>query len=126
MKNTSLLLALGFTVMQSFGKPVPSRHKLLNTKNDGWHSLFDGKSLKGWHGFNKKGEVKDWTVIDGALVCLGPPADGSGGDIVSDKEYANFELSWSWKIEAGSNSGVMYHVVETPKHHGTYETGPEY
>lgn len=40
-----------------------------------WTSLFDGKSLSGWHGFNKSGEVKNWTVEDGALVCLGAAKD---------------------------------------------------
>ncbi|GAO43245.1 3-keto-disaccharide hydrolase [Flavihumibacter petaseus] len=89
-------------------------------------TLFDGKSLAGWHGFNKTGEVKNWEIEDGALVCLGAAKGDSGGDIVTDKEYTNFELSWDWKITKGGNSGVMYHVVETAKYHAPYETGPEY
>jgi hypothetical protein len=40
----------------------------------------------------------------------------TGGDIVSDKQYSNFELAWEWKIDKGSNSGVLYHVVEEPKY----------
>jgi hypothetical protein len=89
-------------------------------------SIFDGKSLAGWHGYNKKGEVKNWIIEDGALVCLGAAKGDTGGDIVSDNEYENFELSWEWKINKGGNSGVMYHVVEDPKYKGPYETGPEY
>lgn len=89
-------------------------------------SLFDGESLAGWHGYNKTGEVTNWTIIDSALVCLGAAEGDTGGDIVSDKEYENFELSWDWKIDQGGNSGVMYHVVEDPKYKGPYETGPEY
>jgi hypothetical protein len=89
-------------------------------------SLFDGKSFNGWHGFNKTGEIKNWTIEDGAMVCLGAAADAHGGDIVSDKEYENFELSWDWKISKGGNSGVMYHVVEDKKYQAPYETGPEY
>lgn len=89
-------------------------------------SLFDGKTLKGWHGYNKTGEVKNWTIIDGALVCLGASAEHAGGDLVSDGEYENFELSWDWKIDKGGNSGVMYHVTEDPKYKAPYETGPEY
>lgn len=88
--------------------------------------LFDGKSLAGWHGFNKTGEVKNWTIEDGALVCLGAAKDAHGGDLVSDKKYSNFELSWDWKVDKGSNSGVMYHVVEDQKYKSPYETGPEY
>jgi hypothetical protein len=89
-------------------------------------SLFDGKSLSGWHGFNKTGEVKNWAIEDGAMVCLGAAKDAAGGDIVSDKQYENFELNWEWKISKEGNSGLMYHVVENAKYKAPYETGPEY
>jgi hypothetical protein len=89
-------------------------------------SIFDGKSLAGWHGFNHKGEVKNWAIEEGALVCLGAAKDAHGGDLVSDKEYENFELSWDWKITKEGNSGVMYHVIEDAKYKAPYETGPEY
>ena len=89
-------------------------------------SLFDGKTLNGWHGYNKTGEIKNWAIEDGAMVCLGAAKDAAGGDIVSDKQYENFELNWEWKISKGGNSGVMYHVVEGTKYKSPYETGPEY
>jgi len=89
-------------------------------------TLFNGKDLAGWHGYNKTGEVKNWTVEDGALVCHGAAHGDTGGDLVTDKNYDNFELSWDWKIGKGGNSGVMYHVVEDPKYSGPYMTGPEY
>ncbi len=93
----------------------------------GWVSLFDGKSLAGWHGFNRQGEpVKNWDIEDGALTCLGAAKDAHGGDIVSDGAYDNFILTWDWKVNKGSNSGVMYHVVEGSKYKAPYETGPEY
>jgi hypothetical protein len=91
-----------------------------------WIALFDGKSLAGWHGYNKTGEVTNWAVQDGALVCLGAAKDAHGGDIVTDQKFDNFELTWDWKVDKGSNSGVMYHVVEGPKYKAPYETGPEY
>lgn len=88
--------------------------------------LFDGKTFSGWHAFNKTGTIQNWAIEDGAMVCLGAAKDAHGGDIVSDKEYENFELSWQWKATNGGNSGVMYHVVESPKYQAPYETGPEY
>lgn len=92
-----------------------------------WVSLFDGKTQNGWHGFNKPaGAMKNWTIEDSALICLGAAADAHGGDIVSDKEYENFELAWEWKVTKGANSGVMYHVVEAQQYQAPYETGPEY
>ena len=89
-------------------------------------SLFDGKTLAGWHGFNKTGKIENWAIEDSAMVCLGAAKDAAGGDIVSDMEYENFDLSWQWKVTKGGNSGVMYHVLESPKYKAPYETGPEY
>ena len=60
------------------------------------------------------------------MVCLGAAPDAHGGDIVSDNEYENFELSWEWKVTKGGNSGVMYHVIENSAYQAPYETGPEY
>jgi hypothetical protein len=103
--------------------PEPEKHPS-NKKN--WITLFDGKSLQGWHGYNKTGEVENWIVADGALVCLGAANGLSGGDLVTNQHFANFELTWEWKIDKGSNSGVFYHVVENPKYKKPSETGPEY
>ncbi len=97
-----------------------------NDNQEEWIVLFDGKTLNGWHGFNNTGKITNWTIEDGALVCLGAAKDASGGDIVTDQKFDNFELVWEWKVDKGSNSGVMYHVVEDPKYKAPYETGPEY
>lgn len=91
-----------------------------------WVALFDGKTFNGWHGFNKTGEIKNWMIEDSALICLGAAKDAHEGDILTDKSYENFELTWSWKVTKGANSGVMYHVVEDKKYNAPYETGPEY
>jgi hypothetical protein len=91
-----------------------------------WISLFDGKTLTGWHGYNKTGAITNWAIEDGAMVCLGAAPDAHGGDIVTNEAYGNFELRWQWKMTKEGNSGVMYHVLEGAKYHAPYETGPEY
>ncbi|QNL49134.1 DUF1080 domain-containing protein [Olivibacter sp. SDN3] len=92
-----------------------------------WIDLFDGESLTGWHGYNKTESVNNWEVQDGALACTGKGnKEDFGGDLVSDREFGNFELEWEWKIAKEGNSGVMYHVVEEAKYKAPYETGPEY
>lgn len=130
-----LLLIISITSCNNSGDKSPATNDtaMANSINKteaaqtAWVSLFDGKSQNGWHGFNKPaGEIKNWTIEDSALVCLGAAKDAHGGDIVSDKEYENFEFSWEWKVTKGANSGVMYHVVEDPKYQAPYETGPEY
>lgn len=92
---------------------------------DDWVSLFDGKSLQGWHGFNQADEVGNWVVEDSLLTFLGR-ADNSRVDLVTDAEFDNFEVEWEWKISEGGNSGLMYHVVEDVKYKAPHETGPEY
>lgn len=111
--------ALSFTIDKgATSASVPPKHK--------WVRLFDGKTLNGWHGYNKPGTVKNWKIENGSLVCLGAAKDASGGDLTTDKKFSNFELIWDWKVDKGSNSGVMYHVLEGSKYHSPYETGPEY
>lgn len=123
MKKTTLLLS-GAVLLLTFASCTSAK----KSSNAGWTSLFDGKTLDGWHGYNKNGApIKNWTVIDGALVCLGATGGHDvGGDIATNEQYDNFELAWEWKVDKGSNSGVMYHVVEDKKYTAPYQTGPEY
>src|SRR5690606_9514310 len=108
-----LAFAVGFSScnnVKTTDESAQSEESATVVEDAGWIDLFDGKSLDGWHGFNKTGEVSNWVVEDGALVCLGAAEGDTGGDIVTNGEYGNFELSWEWKVDKGSNSGVMYHV----------------
>jgi cytochrome c len=95
-------------------------------KAAGWRLLFDGKTTAGWHGFNKKPVSKKWVVQDGTLH-FDPKAavDEKNGDLVTDEEFANYELRLEWKIAPCGNSGVIYNVVEDPKYEWGWQTGPE-
>jgi hypothetical protein len=48
---------------------------------------------------------------------------GSGADLITRAQFANFELSLEWRVASGGNSGIMYRVTEEAE--ATYETGPE-
>jgi Domain of Unknown Function (DUF1080) len=107
---------------------------LLNTlsvaeKKIGWKLLFDGKTTKGWHSFNKKTIGAAWKVANGALYLDTTQKEGwqvkGGGDIVSDEEYENFHLKLEWKIAPGGNSGIIFLVKEDPKYKYVWLTGPE-
>lgn len=78
-----------------------------------WTSLFDGKTTKGWHPYKKPvgATLTGWEVVDGALTRT-----GTGGDIVSDGEWGDFELEISWKIKPVGNSGIFYRATETTEH----------
>lgn len=82
-------------------------------KAAGWRLLFDGKSTAGWVGLGGKPfPDKGWVVENGALKHL---QKGGGGDIVTEEEFENFELTWEWKIGQAGNSGVKYNLPDPKK-----------
>lgn len=84
-----------------------------------WASLFDGTSLKGWHNYDTPGKpVAGWSAENGLLVRT-----GEGGDLTTDKQYANFELELEWQVEKGGNSGIIYRIDHAGEK--TYISGPE-
>jgi len=48
-----------------------------------------------------------------------------GGDIITDREFDDFELQLEWKIQSCGNSGIMYYVLEEDQFNNVWETGPE-
>ncbi|MBO3271958.1 MULTISPECIES: 3-keto-disaccharide hydrolase [Hymenobacter] len=85
--------------------------------------LFDGKTTNGWHTYLKPDATPAWKAVNGTLQ-LDPKAEGRG-DLVTDKEYENFELALDWNITEAGNSGIIFGIQEDPKFHATYETGIE-
>jgi hypothetical protein len=81
----------------------------------GWELLFDGKTTEGWRTFKKQSfPDKGWVVGDGWLHCLGKGGGNKGGgEIISDRQFDDFELQWEWKLVAAGNSGVKYFVIES-------------
>jgi hypothetical protein len=91
-----------------------------------WILLFNGQNTGGWHNYLKPGIPGNaWHVHDGELQ-LDPAIKDGRGDIVTDKEYENFELSIDWNIAPEGNSGIMFIVHEDTAYKATYATGPEY
>lgn len=88
----------------------------------GWELLFDGRTSTGWRGYGKKAfPEQGWVVEDGTLHHR---AKGGGGDLVSEREFQDFELAFEWRVAPGANSGVMYRVRESEA--PSYMTGAEY
>lgn len=130
-KNRVLLLAVvaifAFSCTSSVNKSDTKGSKAnvsADSKiNKNWEILFDGKSIENWKKFDG-GEVTGWKIVDNVLNNSGVGSD-HGGDIITKKEYENFELYVEWKIASESNSGIFYHVQEGVAEK-IYESGPEY
>jgi hypothetical protein len=125
-------------VMISCGKPTATQETATTAINAlteeekaaGWELLFDGETLNGWKRYGADSIGPLWSVKDGVIVCsgegLGEGTKDIGGSLMTTRQFGNFELSVEWKIVAGGNSGILYHVIEKPEYGHDYETGPEY
>ena len=121
-KIASLSLALSLLVLASCNQNTDTSGSV--PSEEGFASLFDGKSLNGWKAYMNDPVEKAWSVQDGVMALKGGSPKGSYANIMTEAEFDDFDLRWEWKLESGSNSGLMFHVKEGPKM--PYLTGPEY
>lgn len=73
-------------------------------------ALFNSKDLTGW---KTEGRAV-WEVRDGAIVGRQGPG-GSAGDLLSEEEYDDFELTVTFKVEWPANTGVWYRYQSADK-----------
>ena len=110
-----LAAALILSLLQSPNTLTPAEHAA------GWRLLFDGRTLAGWRGLGYDTvPTAHWVVVNGAIKKIASGdvprvADGrplNGGDLMTVDSFADFELSFEWRVTPGANSGVKYNVSE--------------
>lgn len=74
--------------------------------NDGWISLFDGKTLFGWEATNDA----NWRVEDGAITV----DSGGEGWLMTTSEFSDYELHVEFQAPATSNSGIFLRTPLKP------------
>lgn len=88
---------------------------------EGWRLLFDGQSFNGWRGIGIDSVPSAHWVIDGDAIKKIPSGDvpvqadgqpSAGGDLMTTETFADFELTFDWKVSEGGNSGIKYNVSE--------------
>jgi len=88
-----------------------------------WEYIFDGETFNGWHVYNTVSIGNEWSINNGELIFTNN--EEYGQDLVTDKEYTNFELSIEWNISENGNSGILYGVKELDEFDAPFKTGPE-
>jgi hypothetical protein len=97
MKHLMLILVSCLFV---FTSEAVAQGTKMKSDEKGFITLFDGKTTSGWT--LVRGRGPGYVVKDGVLVC---PLDG-GGNLYTEKEYANFIFRLEFKTEPGGNNGV--------------------
>ncbi len=102
-----------------FGKNIYVENLTANTlteyeKKNGWKLLFDGQTGNGWRSANGPAfPARGWEIKDGILTVLASQGKESanGGDIITNEQFAAFDLSFFFRLTSGANSGVKYFVT---------------
>ena len=132
MKKQLTIVNICATIVCAFSLLACSNHSEVHNilsdqeKKEGWQLLFDGQTTSGWHVFNKGNIPSAWSVDSGNLVCNPHAKNVKHGDLVTDKEFENFDLTFEWKISHAGNSGLFINVQERADLGTTWATGPEY
>jgi hypothetical protein len=99
----------------------PTRAEDVKDRPDdkGFVSIFDGKTLAGWHvssqsghsGTSKNKSGGRWVVEDGAIVGS-QDVPGNGGLLITDAAYGDFEVALEMKNDFGPDSGLFLRSTE--------------
>lgn len=87
-----------------------------------WQSIFDGKTLHGWHVSAKTGHSAaskhqtggKWVVEDGAIIGT-QDIPGNGGIVLTDEHFGDFEVEIEMKNDFGPDSGLFLRSTEDGK-----------
>jgi len=74
----------------------------LAAADEGWITLFDGKTLAGWKLRDAK-KKNGWAAVNGELAVVDPK---DNADLVSEQAFQDMKLHIEFNVEPKSNSGV--------------------
>jgi hypothetical protein len=88
----------------------------------GFESIFDGKTLDGWHISAKSGHSRAsknktggrWVLEEGAIIGS-QDIPGNGGLIITDKSYGDFEVALEMRNDFGPDSGLFLRSTDDGK-----------
>jgi hypothetical protein len=126
--ETEITTPEGLTYVE-FNKPQVDNLAEAPKDENGFITLFDGKSFNGWRAYDADTVPGRWSIDEGALKVTGSGQGEAhaddGGDLIFAHKFKNFEFTFEWKVGKGSNSGVLYLAREI-KGEDIWISSPEY
>ncbi len=107
----SILIAILFVMLFVSATIAAKNEPTAEQIQDGWISLFDGKTLFGWQATNNV----DWQVVDGTIRAT----SGKSGWLMTTSQFADYELHLEFKATKNTNSGVFLRSPLQPKNPAT-------
>lgn len=110
MAGAAVVLAAAAAMADMGGEPAPAAE-------DGWVSLFDGKTMDNWEMVPLGDRKSHWEVKDGQLC-----GSGEASMLVCTKgPYKNFKFRAEIKINDKGNSGMYFRCTRKPGFTDGYE-----
>jgi hypothetical protein len=106
--------ALAAVIALCCSLPLRAEDKKSADKDEGWISIFDGKTLKGWKASEKPA---NWTVEEGCIVGQGDRSHL----FYMEREFTDLEFKAEVKINKGGNSGMYFRTAFGPAWPKGYE-----
>lgn len=105
----AILLITAFALPSAAELPKPEKFS-----DEGFETIFDGKTLKGWTVSAKTGHSAasknksggKWEVNDGAITGT-QDIPGNGGIVLTEKQYGDFEVVLEMNNDFGPDSGLF-------------------
>lgn len=108
MRKLMLLIIASFCCINLYAQKNDLNVLTENEIKKGWELLFNGENLNGWTSVGRgEAPTKGWTIEDGILTVNKGGAQ-RGGDIITENEYGQFDLSFEFRLTKAANSGVKY------------------
>jgi len=108
-----LVLAAVIVMFATFGLSAQASKPGPQAEDNGFVSIFDGKTLQGWHVSTKTGHGTGgrWVVENGIIVGS-QDRPGNGGIIITDAQYGDFEVVLEMNNDFGPDSGLFLRSTE--------------
>jgi len=116
------LLATLMSVSVCITACTANHKKRTETDKDGFRSIFDGKTLKGWRALPAE-TAPAWTVKNGMIV--GDGDKGKGYLTFENGEIADLEIKLSYRFPGKGNSGISIRARQDKtgkRHFQSYHT----